>query len=407
MVLRYLVGFLLLLAAKKGFASPCFGPDADLGVTTIPNCKTEFTDANGERVEVYYNQFGLRDRDYAEKPESGTFRVLVMGRYLAGRGLRDEQIPARRLEEHLRKLGMKQVEVINGANAFYQAPRAAVWFRRFAKAYSPHVIVYFQTAPDFVNDFIEWSYMEVNQLNFPVKYEAEKYQTYFTETVKRLTPTNSPFFSRLSSTLIRLDILWSFYWGKRLSNEPTKPLIEPTARSFKAIVARAGMETDFIVSWVPVRVRVADVLADPAIGVAGLKYFSPRIEASAPAIRWYLTTQNGFRVSSAQGLIVTPENKNLFNANARVLSAEGAEVWAAEMASILFGWYGHRFPTEEKIRTVKKTEESDDSGEKKRPVRRKRRRKDFRIRNRGAQLVVFPEVACAAPAASTSVLGAG
>lgn len=407
MVLRYLVGFLLLIAADKGLAVSCFGPDADVGVTTIPDCKTEFTDASGAKVEVKYNKFGLRDRDYSEKPEPGTFRVLVMGRYLAGRGLRDEELPARRLEEHLRKLGMKQVEVINGANAFYQAPRAAVWFRRFARAYSPHVIVYFQTAPDFVNDFIEWSYMEVNQLNFPTKYDAEKYQTYFTELVKRLTPTNSEFFSRLSSTLIRLDILWNFYWDKKFSSGQAKPLIEPTARSFKAIVARAGTETDFIISWVPVRVRVADVLADPTTSVSGLKYLSPRIEASAQAIRWYLTTQNGFRIITAPSLIITGENKNLFNTNERVLSAEGAEIWAAGIAPTLFGWYGHRFPTEEKKRTLKSTEKSDDSGPKKRPARKRRKKKDFRIRSRNAQLVVSPEVACAAQAASSVVLGAG
>lgn len=408
MALRYLIGAFFLLVADQCFAVPCFGPDAELGVTTVPHCKTEFTDPNGVKVEVKYNKFGLRDRDYSEKPAQGTFRILVMGRYLAGRGLRDEEIPARRLEEYLLKLGFKQVEVINAANALYQAPRAAVWFRRFAQAYSPHLIIYFQTAHDFVNDFLEWPYMELNQLQYPVKYDSEKYQTYFSEMVRRLTPTNSPFFSRLSSTLIRLDILWNMYWQNRFSGGFAKPLIEPSALSLRAIVSRAGIETDFVVSLVPARVRVADVLSDSNTGVAELKYLSPRIEVSPIVIRRILTVQNGIRIIAAPGLFSAPENTALFNANARVLSAEGAERWAAGIAPTIFSRYGHRFSVEYRAIEEKKASSSESTREKPASRRKRQKRKqDFRIRSRSAHFSVFPEAAGVVPSASPFVLGVG
>jgi hypothetical protein len=89
-----------------------------------------------------FNSEGLRDKEYREWPEKGTYRVLVLGSSnTLGPGIEEEATYPRQLESELRKAG-KRVEVINAAMVGYCTIQASFRLRELLERYSPNLVLY-------------------------------------------------------------------------------------------------------------------------------------------------------------------------------------------------------------------------------------------------------------------------
>jgi hypothetical protein len=136
----------------------------DLGIpATIPNCEGVRAVA-GSSAPIHFNALGYRDK--ARGPRApGTVRVAFLGGSTAlGFGLTDEQSPAWRVEELLRKAGVTNVEFMNLSSEGYEAIRHSLRIFEYLKTLHPDIVLVDTLRADkMVTDFIDWQEGEINE----------------------------------------------------------------------------------------------------------------------------------------------------------------------------------------------------------------------------------------------------
>ncbi|MBI3552416.1 MAG: hypothetical protein HY077_07845 [Elusimicrobia bacterium] len=132
----------MLDTANERMTTVCVEPNPLTGHVRKAHC-AGWASRSGRRVWYSYNGLGLRDKDYPARPAPGVLRILAAdGSILAGSGLKEKDSPARALERALKGRGLR-VEVINAAGSGYAVWQNAVWLKRYLKAYSPRVVLFY------------------------------------------------------------------------------------------------------------------------------------------------------------------------------------------------------------------------------------------------------------------------
>lgn len=147
--------FLFSCDENPSVKNTCLQEDGVLGVLPKPGCRFTSTNSKGEKIDIAYNNFGLRDREFDESPEPGVIRVMVMGPRLDSDALSDADLPARQLDKNLKAMKVHNLEIINASVHSLRASGNALLAKRLVQAYHPLVVVYDQPGDAFDADYLE------------------------------------------------------------------------------------------------------------------------------------------------------------------------------------------------------------------------------------------------------------
>jgi len=143
-----LVAASLVLSALVGeVVTRLFFSDEMLNVTAYPFQAYHVNEGfelipNTEEGNVRINALGYRDRELSLVPDPGTTRVLIVGDSVVfGPGVDLEQTFAKRLEEELREVRARPIEVINGGNPDTGLTEILRIFRTRGLQMEPEVVI--------------------------------------------------------------------------------------------------------------------------------------------------------------------------------------------------------------------------------------------------------------------------
>ncbi len=147
-VLSCLVVFSLFFVADLairrfhvGKVGPSLMPDAVVDHRLVPNAMSEY---KSEDFHIFQrsNKWGLRGRDVSWKKEKNVYRVLLLGdSFTMGKGVKDDETAAVRLEKMLTDALGRKVEVLNAGVDSYAPILSYLQLKNFLIGLEPDLIV--------------------------------------------------------------------------------------------------------------------------------------------------------------------------------------------------------------------------------------------------------------------------
>lgn len=129
--------------------SAYFRHDPLLGWSHRPGVRERVAFPEGA-VEVAINGVGLRDRERAERPPSGTRRILALGdSFVEGWAVPEPLGVARVLEDRLLRAGHR-IEVVNGGVSGYASDQELLLYRFLGRSLHPDVVLLFFCGNDVI-----------------------------------------------------------------------------------------------------------------------------------------------------------------------------------------------------------------------------------------------------------------
>jgi hypothetical protein len=293
------------------FLSSCFENHPKFGRVPRPGCVTKLKPQWAEEAKEFkFNKLGLRDKDYAPKPDKDAIRILLLGPMFDGMNLSEEESASHKLEERLKLMGVKKVEVINGTVSGFYAPRSAEWAIKLIDDYSPDLIVYFQTGDAANSDLLE-----SKALNSGGD-ASESYRG----------PEGPKSFG---SDLKYLSQLWDLHSKARNSSEEAEKFLAPSLESFRKVLAHLQPNQRFIVFF---SARPAEMALTIGKGggfwISMMDHLTPKLQIPPAMIKTFLRETGVHAYPMSRGFRTPIQNELVFEQRPIALSAQGANAFA-------------------------------------------------------------------------------